>query len=399
MTLSRARYGIVWFWGVLVILGIMALSERVRAYLGSDFFWDLEVYTEAITVHRAGGNAYGDLGGLRYVYPPVVLFAMAALGEALAPLLTGLYALSLALLLARRMWIFTFCILLFAGLTIGMDDTFVRSMATGNLTLFAHIVLIWLLLSRWPHAPSLGFWVALGLLSLLKPYFLAYAAVPVLAIGMHRDLLVRAGATILISGAIWASQAWLFPDTYAAFLASLRAQVFQGSAGYITGDVGFGLYAFAALLVPDPKAALMLHGTAVGVCAILVLVWRHGASPDIRTSRVLLMAAIAVAILANPRLKIYDAWVLQAASVFVIIQVRQGWIQAIALSGLLAIYQSVPVPRGGDLLGPDFEVIRKFALGHLPWITAVVVVYLDRMMAKSAHGGHSEAAQAERSSR
>ncbi|SPJ25485.1 hypothetical protein [Palleronia abyssalis] len=366
-------FGPVLIWGGLAALGLLALAERVEAYLGIDFFWDLGVYTEAVRVHAGGGNAYGDLDGLRYVYPPIVLSAMTALGAALVPLLLGFYAAALVLLLTAPMRKIALCLVLFAGLTFGMDDTFIRSVATGNLTLFAHIVLIWLLLVRWPAAPGPAFWITVFLLSLLKPYFLAYAAVPLLAIGMTRPLALKALIIIAASLAVWAVQAWLFPERSGAFLGSLRAQVFQGDPGYVTGDVGFGLYAFAALITPYPALALALHTTIVGFGAGLVLVWRRSTASSAET---ILVAAILVAVLANPRLKIYDAWVVQAGAIFLIISTRSMWLQIPALLGLLLVYQSVPVPRGGDLLGPDFEIIRKFAIGHLPWIVALFVLWL-----------------------
>jgi hypothetical protein len=176
------------------LLGLIWLVASFQ-FVENSIFWDLGIYAKAINVLNSGGDPYSpdQLGGyLSFVYHPLVLHVMALFGSWLSPVLMMFYTASIVYFLLglkknSNLWLSAF--LAFAYCGIGFI-----SIASGNLTVFFHLILLGILVrdssqdldknkngnllkSTSTNSP---FVILLLAFSIIKPYFLIYLVIPLI---------------------------------------------------------------------------------------------------------------------------------------------------------------------------------------------------------------------------
>ena len=106
-----------------------------------NYFWDLDVYQNAINIFNSGGSAYADLDGLKFVYAPYILILFSLLGANLSLSLVVFYLASSFSILRQRLGGQLIIYSVISSLLFS-NDFIVKSIATGNLTIFLHFSII-----------------------------------------------------------------------------------------------------------------------------------------------------------------------------------------------------------------------------------------------------------------
>jgi hypothetical protein len=293
-------------------LSVAAAFSRLGWLRGA--LWDLDVYARAVADLAAGGDPYRTDVELPFVYHPYVLHALAGL-HALVPLawsLPALYAIAIAYVgYELRSYVARVAprlaeasppapSLVAAALVFGGSG--VVALGTGNLTPALHAVVLGSLLRALRRRRGEGaFFVALGVASFVKPYFLAYVALAPLVCA-RRVAAARAVGLSAAVGLAWASSAFTLPALHEGFTCALRLQTLG------RGDLGYSAFGVASGFGLPPGLALAAHAAlfAGAALALARFVRRHaawGAEPS------LLGLGVVLATLANPRMKEYDFFV------------------------------------------------------------------------------------------
>lgn len=291
---------------IIIIGSANLLFQSFLQFRTGNLFWDLHVYTAAANVARAGGNVYVGLNRLQFVYPPLVLKAFAALGSALPGVFLCFYVFVLFALALPVMRGLLIGLILFSGMSFSIHSRFVIALATGNITLYMHmaVVLAWLVgVQTGRRGP---FWSAVFICALLKPYFLAYILVPFVVFGLQGTTVISAVAVVLGTAATWGMQWLAWPRIFADFLHALHRQVLSGTTAGSLGDVGHGLYYFFAEIVGSRSigAGIQLI-VSIGLVVVSLALSKQWRRRGLSASEISL-AALALAVLINPRLKVYD---------------------------------------------------------------------------------------------
>jgi hypothetical protein len=289
-----------------LITGIIA-----KFVLGHDWLWDLRVYQMAVEAFNAGAPVYGEAwGGLRFVYPPLVLQAFALLGPWLTPVFLAGFAAIGALFILYAPVSLRWAMLLYFGVLAFVTEPMILALRTGNLSVFATlgILLLWRLEDRLGQLPLL---LTIVLCAAIKPQYAAFLALGPLSGRLDPATWLRAGLGLVAIGAIWAAQAIWAPAAFAAFLASLQAQL--GLAG-AESDMGYSILAYLHRATGSTLQAAAGHAAFwVAITAAWLLILRRllRAGTDAETRRALILSgAFLLCLLASPRLKIYDTAVL-----------------------------------------------------------------------------------------
>ncbi|KAA9005085.1 hypothetical protein [Histidinibacterium aquaticum] len=348
-----------------------------------EVFWDLGVYEAAVTAFNQGQSAYQSFEGLYFVYSPYVLFAFASLGTWLPAAFLLLYLAATLLFLRSGIGLPLFLAAI-ASSVLTVSSIFMTSVGSGNVTIFLHFLAITASFAVFQapasRARAATFFVTVCLISLIKPYFLSYLVFGVLAERSRR----RVAASLLCAlswAVLFGAQALSHPDLFGEFLASLRLQAL-GSGGGAGQDVGLAPYSVFGEFV-GRYPALVLHVLFVaGLATLLFGVWRFsGMAPDPKESRTLLfLTALILVTLLNPRMKVYDYWIVGAASalVFYLLLKRAEWLEQLTWFGLLcamtlavfamwlAGFPYLKYVRVYLLPLLAFTVFLRFALGPIP---------------------------------
>ena len=296
----RSRWAI---FTVLLVTGVLSVASQNFALKP---FWDYQIYDAAMSCFHDGCNPYtANLGRYRFVYPPVFLRVFAPFNFTVA------YSLLILSMLVIGLWRLSDVAgradVAIAGFL--TSATGVLSLLTGNLTLFAHLLVIGLSLHAFQRAerwgPALGLAAAVFVISVIKPYFLAYALI-LLVLRPRRIALFAA----VIAGVALATAAQAFadPELWRSFKASLIAQTFS------RGDLGFTLFS----PVYEKTGALIVgvgaHLAVIGALALatVALLLRGERRPWRAMNASELFYCLALAIVLNPRLKEYDLSALMA---------------------------------------------------------------------------------------
>lgn len=368
MAQSWTRLGIV-----IAALGLASFAWTLARYrYGGAILWDLEVYVQAARLQRAGGNAYTDLDGLRFVYPPIVLWGMAALGPALKPVLLAMYALALALTSQRSLRAIVIGFALFSGLTWLSVNRAGLSVLTGNITLFLHLALVWAWMSAPPARPRFVFWALVIVAAIAKPYFLAYLALPLLTRPRANAHFAPVAVTAAIVLGVWGAQAWLAPEAFGDFITSLRGQVFKGSDIAHKGDVGHGAFYYFAMVTGNRSLALILHTALFALFGWMI--WRmrvRGAPAD-----TIVFATLCFVIACNPRLKIYDDAILSAIGTAWVISLMPRVPAPARWRGplmILGVYWSLMLAGRATGIGTLTDIARIFE-SYGPALVAIILM-------------------------
>jgi len=308
--MATTRQDPVWgdpFFRLATCAGLILIVVYTVTYMHRKALWDLLLYQDAMDRYLAGENPYLSVSRLEFVYPPVFLAALRWTGPYLAHLLVGLYSATLVLLGRRSVRPLLIGMALYSVAFFFYARPITVAVASGNLTFYAHILLIltWLEGGRWR---SRAFPLLIVVFSSLKPYYLAYALVPVMVLGPNAAVLVRAAVVVVATLAVWGVQALAVPDAFGQFLTALQQQAFRGDATGPRADVGFGYFGLLAKATGSAALALALHAGLSALCVGAVLRWRRWLARWSERQGVdtLGLVALLVAILVNPRLKIYD---------------------------------------------------------------------------------------------
>jgi hypothetical protein len=368
--------------------------------------WDLRVYAGAVQACQSGQSAYALSDGFLFVYPPFsVKLACALSPQALSAVLLSLYAVAVAAF-AWQLRHLSRAVLLEGWVAFfAMGALGVNALASGNVTVFMHMALCAVLLAglgaeHWgshsspvSQASSPGllhasprispwFWPLLALCALIKPYFLAYALVPVALKRSRAALLSAAAVMVLVAGGWWLDRV-LHPQMFEEFLAALRAQTVQ------KGDMGLSLSSVLSwyhLGLWGVPSHLLVWG---GLVALRLGLERKSASSTTDQWLFWVVAAIEL----NPRVKSYDLAVLMLLCT--ISQVRNlspgrfvwtqllVWLTSVFSSGIGAL------GKGLTLLGVAHTVTTPAPYAYLTAANYLAFAFLALQPAWRRQGAQS----------
>lgn len=300
----------------LLIIGSILVFLSFFKYW-PNYFWDLDVYQNAINIFNSGGSAYADIDGLRFVYAPYILILFSLLGANLSLSLVVFYLASSFSILRQRLGGQLIIYSVISSLLFS-NNFIVRSIATGNLTIFLHFSIISSSCIRSKKHIEL-FLLTVAISSLIKPYLFAYVFLGFALWPNKRKYIKRIVITAILVSLLSASQLFFTPDLFSGFTESLFAQ----AVGDLDGpgrDVGLAPYwVFGNFL--DRQYALGLHFIFVILLGksfvnlgklIDKLINKEDAMKLIFFISLLCITFI------NPRMKIYDYWIVLGSSAGII---------------------------------------------------------------------------------
>ena len=224
-------------------------------FIENGIFWDLGIYAKAINVLNSGGDPYSpdQLGGyLSFVYHPLVLHVMALFGSWLSLALMAFYIASIVYFLFSlkknsNLWLSAF--LAFAYCGIGFI-----SIASGNLTVFFHLILLGILArdasqdleqkknSKLPTSINTTFVILLLAFSIIKPYFLIYLAIPLIMQWGKKEGFAKTLRLVLTWISIFiilmVSSSLYYGAEFSSFISAVQNQTLGKR------DLGYGLVMF-----------------------------------------------------------------------------------------------------------------------------------------------------------
>jgi hypothetical protein len=326
---------------------------------------DLHVYAGAVQLFRSGVNPYYQsiFEGLRFVYPPVVLYAFRALaavlpGNAFWLVLAFVHLTSVLLapfVLARHYlrehWLTpSMALLVWLGESrfTGMQALYSANVAP-TLYLAALLAAVpGLRKNRWGW-----FYAAVLLGGMVKITFLVMLLFPLLA--GRRQWWRSVGCGVGVAAA-YALQARLFPALYAGYKWAVLQQV------QVEHQFGYGVFGVAASL--DEKLHRPVGLDAYGVHALFAavllgaLLWLRRRGADVRDPNVWMGMLVMAVIVVNPRVLHYDAYLaLFAAYVVLAVTLRlEGWKLIALLAAMYAPSLAVPHVIHAKLMYGSYEL-------------------------------------------
>ena len=313
------------FFSSLVAIGFIWIAFSFQ-FIENGIFWDHEIYTKAIAVFNNGGNPYFPDqfdGYLSFVYHPLVLHVMALFGSLLSPLLIVFYFATIIYFLFSlkknsNLWLSTF--LAFAYCDIGFI-----SIASGNLTVFFHLILLAILVRgssqdldqnknrKLPSSTSTNStFVILALaFSIVKPYFLIYLLIPLIMQWGKNEGFAKTLRLVLTWTSIFLvliiSSSLFYGSEFSAFTTALQNQTLGKH------DMGFGIVMFfydyylsAGSLI---YRAFILHFFIAGLVLLVFMylaIKNKCIITDKKTFSSFPFLLYFLLTLFNPRLKVYD---------------------------------------------------------------------------------------------
>ena len=295
-------------------------------FIEGGIFWDLGIYAKAINIFNNGGDPYSpnQLGGyLSFVYHPLILHSMALFGSWLFPLLVTFYIASMVYFLFSlrnnsNLWLSLF--LAFAYCDIGFI-----SLASGNLTVFLHLILLAILVKGSSQdlgqnknqnlssftSTNTAFVILVITFSIIKPYFLVYLAIPLIMQWGKNEGVAKTIRLILtwvsIFFALMISSSLFYSTEFSAFIASLQNQTLgKRDLGYGFVMFFYDYYLSAGTLI---YRAFVLH-FAIAVLLLLISIYlaikNKWLSANNLKSAYFPFLLYFLLTLFNPRLKVYD---------------------------------------------------------------------------------------------
>ncbi|MEQ8666136.1 MAG: hypothetical protein RIC16_10445 [Rhodospirillales bacterium] len=315
----------------------LALLVAAASYIvdqSHPVLWDLEIYQNAIAIDKAGGNPYEDFEAVRFAYAPMVLELMSFMGFSTLQyaLLAGL---ALATFAHRLMRLLLVGALASVSIYAIFPVSFLQAFQTGNVAAPFHLLLVFtffLTRDRW----RIAFYATVLLFSLFKPYFLAYALLPALTDRLNPRALIPTAVVAGLCGLAFVAQYLVAPQQFELFLLSLDTQgIHLEDASRSDPDaappmVGRSLYYYVAAVADLPSwLKLLVNWTVTGSIAFWAFKAGHRAARripdrDERYAFVAFLAIVAVNLI-NPRLMVYDWFIMDAAAIAAaIVLVRSG---------------------------------------------------------------------------
>ena len=305
------------------LLGLIWLVASFQ-FVENGIFWDLGIYAKAINVLNSGGDPYSpdQLGGfLSFVYHPLVLHVMALFGSWLFPVVVTFYIASIIYFLFSlkknsNLWLSAF--LAFAYCGIGFI-----SIASGNLTVFFHLILLGILArgasqdleqkknSKLPTSINTTFVILLLVFSIVKPYFLIYLVIPLIMQWGKKEGFAKTLRLVLTWMSIFIilmiSSSLFYGAEFSSFISAVQNQTLGKR------DLGYGLvmffYDYYLSAGPLIYRAFVLH-FAIAVLLLLIAIYlaikNKWLSVNKLNSAYFPFLLYFLLTLFNPRLKVYD---------------------------------------------------------------------------------------------
>ncbi len=286
---------------------------------------DMHVYARAVHFFRGGTNPYYSemFEGLRFVYPPVVLYAASGVAAvmpgqsewALVAFIHLTCVLLAPFVLARyylRAYWFTpalaMLVLLAESRFTGMKALYSANVAPSLYLAALMAAMPGIRKNRWEW-----FYLVVLLAGAVKITFVFMLLFPLLA---GRRQWLQSIATGAGAGVIYAAQSKLTPALYAGYKWAVLQQV------KVEHQYGYGVFGVVGSL--DEKLhrplgieAYALHGLVAGVIlAMLFVLRRRGA--DVREPSLWMGLLVMTVIIVNPRMLHYDAYLALIAAYFVL---------------------------------------------------------------------------------
>ena len=243
-------------WFLTICLAIIWLVFSLQ-FIESGIFWDLGIYAKAINIFNSEGDPYSpdQLGGfLSFVYHPLILHGMALFGGWLSPVLITFYIASMVYFLFSlrnnsNLWLSLFLAFAYCGLGL-------ISLASGNLTVFLHLILLAILVKGSSQdlgqnknqnlssftSTNTAFVILVIAFSIIKPYFLVYLAIPlIMQWGKNEGIAktIRLELTwVSIFFALMISSSLFYSTEFSAFTTTLQNQTLGKR------DLGYGFVMF-----------------------------------------------------------------------------------------------------------------------------------------------------------
>ena len=321
--LQKIIYKLFFFF--LITIGCTLVLFSLK-FIDNDIFWDLGIYAKAINIFNSGGDPYSpdQLGGfLSFVYHPLILHGMALFGSWLLPVLITFYFASMVYFLFSlrnnsNLWLSLF--LAFAYCGIGFI-----SLASGNLTVFLHLILLAILVKGSSQdlnqnknqnlssftSTNTAFIILVIAFSIIKPYFLVYLVIPLIMQWGKNEGIAKTIRLILtwvsIFFALMISSSLFYSTEFSAFITSLQNQTLgKRDLGYGFVMFFYDYYLSAGSLI---YRAFVLH-FAIAFLLLLISVYlaikNKWLSTDNSNSAYFPFLLYFLLTLFNPRLKVYD---------------------------------------------------------------------------------------------
>lgn len=291
---------------VLLVLGFLAnFANLLRV---DQFFWDLNVYQTAVNMFNKGSDPYLDWQGLKFVYSPYVLMLFSKFGGQLELFFYIFYFFTFIGFVMSRRGI-ELLLASFIATPLFMERFLTYALTTGNLTVFAHFLVITLVSF---HYPALCLFVVC-IITIVKPYFGAYFLLILVVWRKEYWIVGKTFTAFFVTTLIFISQIFVYPNLFNNFIVSLSNQALGDND---LRDVGIGIYRIAAIF-QSSGVALVTHCVVWSfiVLSLIFVVKSLKTRMDSQVyEKLIFFTCLIVVTLANPRMKVYDYWIVSAAS-------------------------------------------------------------------------------------
>ncbi len=375
---SRLKMALSYALITMIFLGLSVVRCRSLVHEGDVCFGDARVYARAIAVFQKGGNPYlANAGVLPFVYPPWFLRFASWIGS-LLPKQAGwfLYLVVASLgILSIPGVIATFYVSskwltpLVAMVMFTFQPRFVEELMllSGNIAnLFYGLILLagvpGVRRNRW----SL-YYVALTFAAIVKPPFLLFLTLPLLA-GAKQGLRSLCCVFCVLSG--YLLQRLSAPTAYGDFQRGVYRQIIQNQ------DTGYGLYNYVAKCGRIFAIMRTSNGVMGGYFIIIVALFlglllfrKYKSRPAVE--RLWVPVLIVAAVLANPRMQRYDSDVAIIPAVYICVEClctagsrqKGAWV-AILLTLFAAVFTKAEMGTCLVLITAILLVIFRLADEH-----------------------------------
>lgn len=360
-------------WLVTGALSLVLIGVRAAALPRENLFWDQQAYVRALGDFLQGGNPYRADVAFPFVYHPIVLAVFSLFGSQLARVL------SVASVAMAAWFVVTSASLpvadkghlLLAASAIGGFG--VTSVASGNITTPLHFLLIAVVIAAATSGePSRIRRLTLLLvgLALIKPYFLAYAILPVVLARSRSRAIATLGASAVALALIVFGDYLARPALSRAFLDALSQLV-------VRGDLGIGVFRFLTHHGYSSAVSMIGHLAVVagaGAVTAGAFTYCHADGVrDLRLMRALLVYFVCT--LLNPRMQVYDVFPALVCLLFCCGLVVRGRMLTMSAAALALL--ATAIPSAIEQFARDPEAWTPLLRNDLlPQLTALGIVWV-----------------------
>lgn len=310
-----------WLITLLFIFGVMInvlflfthSDEFWRLSTPGSAFWDLNVYKAAVSAFNAGSNPYLEINDLRFVYSPYVLFLFSFFGENLEKFFVAVYIITFLFFSVSRHGLELIIASAILSILLWKQVFFAHAVITGNITTFAHLLII----SCASFGLRISFISSVFLMAFIKPYLAAYFVFGLILWGNEWKVRIWTAVAIVSLPILFSLQAFTHQKLFQDFLTSISAQALGQNN---VKDVGIGFYRLFAYF-QDSYMALIGHFAVLTlIISVLFLVFYQLKKLMIQETynKLTFYSSIVIVNLSNPRLKLYDYWLIVASTILII---------------------------------------------------------------------------------